>query len=91
MNDRMKKENHIKYPWQQAVLDAFLASPAELAGKIYTAERAIMTRLKAPKKISAEEHLALEDALRSLKMLIADLKSQGNAQPGDDEDEERFG
>jgi hypothetical protein len=87
----MKEENHIKYPWQQAVLDAFLASPADLADKIYIAERAIMARLKAPEKISAAEHLALEDALRSLKMLIADLKSHGNAQPGGDEDEKRFG
>jgi hypothetical protein len=73
------EKDHIQYPWQQTVVDAFLASPAELAGKIYIAERAIMARLKAPEKISPAEYLALEDALRTLRVLIADLKSQGDA------------
>ena len=88
----MSSVHHFEYSWQQTLLDAFLASPAELAGKINIAERAIMTRLKGPeKKISPAEHLALEDALRSLKVLIADLKSQGNAQHYSHEDEKRFG
>jgi len=35
--------------------------------------------------------MALEDALRSLRVLIADLKSQGNAQSDGAEDKKRFG
>ena len=85
------EKDHIEYSWQQTLVDAFLASPAELARKINIAERAIMTRLKGPEKISPAEHLALEDALRSLRVLIADLKSQGNAQSHGDEDKKRFG
>jgi len=84
------ENNHFDYPWQQTVVDAFLASPADLAGKIYIAERAITARLRAPEKISPAEHSALEDALRSLRILVADLKSQGNAEPERDEDKKRF-
>jgi hypothetical protein len=83
--------HHFEYSWQQTLLDAFLSSPADLAGKINIAERAIMTRLKGPEKISPAEHLALDDALRSLKVLIADLKPQGNAQYYGHEDKARFG
>jgi hypothetical protein len=89
--DEGMEKDHFEYSWQQTLLDAFLASPAELAGKINIAERAIMTRLKGPEKISTAEHLAMEDALRSLKVLIADLKSQGNAQSDGDEGKKRFG
>jgi len=90
-NDNVSmKKNYIEYPWQQTVVDAFLASPADLAGKIYVAERAIMARLKAPEKISPAEHSALEDALRSLRILVADLKSQGNAEPDGHKDKKRF-
>ena len=89
--DEGMEKDHFEYSWQQTLLDAFLASPAELAGKINIAERAIMTRLKGPEKISPAEYLALDDALRSLKVLMADLKSQGNARRYGDEDKKRFG
>ncbi len=87
------EKDHMEYPWQQTVVDAFLAPPAELGAKINIAERAITARLKGPEKISPAEHLALEDALRSLRVLIADLKAQGDAQSQSDGDEEkkRFG
>ena len=85
------KKGHIEYSWQQTVLDAFLARQADLAVKIAIAERAITTRLKGPETISPAEYLALEDALRSLRILIADLKSQGNAQRNSDEGDKRFG
>ena len=85
------EKDQFEYSWQQTLLDAFLAGPAELAGKINIAERAIMTRLKGPEKISPAEHVALDDALRSLRVLIADLKSQGNAQYYSDKDKTRFG
>ena len=47
LDEGMEKHN-FEYSWQQTLLDAFLASPEELAGKINIAERAIMTRLKGP-------------------------------------------
>ncbi len=91
--DLEMEKDHIEYPWQQMVLDAFLASPADLPGKIGIAVRTIMGRLKAPENITPAEHLALEDGLRSLRVLIADLKAQGNAQSQSDGDQEkkRFG
>ncbi len=89
--DHGMEKDQFEYFWQEAVLDAFLAMPADLAGKINIAERAIMARLKGPEKISPAEYLALEDALRSLRVLMADLKSQGNAQSDGDVDKKRFG
>ena len=89
--DLEMERDHIEYSWQQTVLDAFLARPAELAGKLYLAKRAITARLKAPERIGPAEHLALEDALRSLKVLIADLKAHENAQSDGDEDAKQFG
>jgi hypothetical protein len=88
------ENDHIQYSWQQTVLDAFLSSAADLPGKISIAVQTIMRRLKAPENISPAEHVALEDALRSLRVLVADLKSQANAQSdceGDEEDRNRFG
>lgn len=86
-----KENNHIEYPWQQMLLDAFLAKPEDLGRKINLAERAILARLKGPAQINPAEHLALEDALRSLKVLIADVKAYENAQSDGDEDAKRFG
>lgn len=85
------EKDHFEYSWQETVVDAFLASPAELAAKINIAERAITARLKDAEKITPAEHLALEDALRSLRVLIADLKAHRNAQSDGDESKKRFG
>ena len=76
---------------RRSVVDAFLARPAELAAKINIAERAITARLKGAEKISPAEHLALEDALQSLRVLIADLKARGNGQSDGDESKKPFG
>ena len=89
--DLEMENDHIQYSWQQTVVDASLASPADLPGKIGIAVRTIMGRLKAPENINPAEHLALEDALRSLRVLIADLKSQGNTESEGDEEKKRFG
>ena len=74
-------EDRTKYPWQKAVVDAFLAPPADLAGKISIAEHAILARLKELQRIDAAEHIALHDALRSLRVLITEIKSRN---PGSD-------
>jgi capsid portal protein len=60
----------IRYLWQQAVLDAFMASHAELATKINLAEIAIASRLKEANDPDLEEHAAIRDVLR---VLIAEL------------------
>lgn len=56
----------VKYPWQQSVLDAFVASPESLPGKINIAEQAISGRFGDPIQPDVEESLALHDALRAL-------------------------
>lgn len=70
--------DHLEYPWQQTVLDAFQARPAELAAKIQIAEQAILARLKNRDKIPPVEYLALDDALRSLRVLMKDVRSERN-------------
>ena len=67
--------DHIKYPWQQTVVDAFLAKPAELGAKINMAELAILARLKQIHSVDFAERIALEDALRALRVLIAEAKA----------------
>lgn len=63
----------LKYPWQQSVLEAFMASPDSLGPKIAIAQRAISARL-ARSHIDPEEHLALHDALRALGVLTQETK-----------------
>ena len=72
--------DHIKYAWQELVLEAFLADQPDLAGKIAFAEQAIAARLKDRAKITPAEYLALDDALRSLRVLLADVRSQRAAE-----------
>lgn len=61
----------LKYPWQQAVLSAFMEGRSErLPAKINAAERAIAARLCDPTPASVEEQAALQAALRSLRMLF---------------------
>lgn len=64
----------VKYPWQQSVLDAFLAPRDFLATKINIAERAIAARLTDPQQPDLDERIALKDALRSLQVLLAETK-----------------
>ena len=59
-----------KYPWQQFVIDAYLEfNPELLQGKINIAERAISQRL-CEDSINPEEHVALQDALTALRVLL---------------------
>jgi hypothetical protein len=60
-----------KYPWQQAVLDAFLEShPENLPGKLNVAERAISARLLESDPFELEERVALGEALLALRRLV---------------------
>jgi hypothetical protein len=61
----------VKYPWQQAMLDAFIELDAEaLALKVSAAERVIAERLREIDQLDIEEHTALRDALRTLHILM---------------------
>jgi hypothetical protein len=65
----------LKYPWQEAVVEAFIASPADLGAKINEAERAIAARISEP-QIDFSERMALEDALRMLRVLMTETKAE---------------
>lgn len=64
----------VKYPWQQFVVDAYVASPECLPSKINIAHRAIAARLIDRAEPDAEERLALNDALRALSILVDDTR-----------------
>jgi hypothetical protein len=62
---------NLRYPWQQAVLDAFLESHREnLSRRINVAERAISTRLLETDPFKLEERIALGEALLALRRLL---------------------
>jgi len=65
----------LKYPWQEAVVEAFIASPADLGIKINEAERAISARIREP-EIDFSERMALDDALRMLRVLMSETKAE---------------
>jgi hypothetical protein len=68
-------DDKIKYPWQQAVVDSFLAAPADLSAKINIAERAISARMAESEDLDFDERIALNDALRALRILISESRS----------------
>ena len=70
----------VKYPWQQAVLDAFGASAESLPQKINQAQRAIAARQQDPNQPDLFERLAITDALQSLKPLIEETRSDSARQ-----------
>jgi hypothetical protein len=70
--------NEIKYPWQQTVVDAFLALPDSLPAKINIAERAIAARLMDSQQADLDERIALKDALRALQVLCAELRPESS-------------
>jgi len=70
-------EANLKYPWQQAVLDAFLEPhPANLPRTVNVAERAISARLLESDPFELDERIALGEALLALRRLI---REQGGA------------
>jgi hypothetical protein len=66
----------LKYPWQQCLMDAFLALPESLPAKTNIAERAIAARFLERNEPDADEKLALNDALRALRVLIGEAPSK---------------
>jgi hypothetical protein len=65
----------LKYAWQEAVVEAFLASPSDLTVKINEAERTISARIRES-EIDFAERMALDDALRMLRVLISEARLQ---------------
>ena len=65
----------LKYPWQEALVEAFIASPADLGTKINEAEQAIAARISEP-QIGFSERMALDDALRMLRVLMTETKAE---------------
>ena len=65
----------LKYPWQEVVVEAFIAASADLGIKIKEAERTITARISEP-QIDFSERMALDDALRMLRVLISETKAQ---------------
>lgn len=65
----------LKYPWQAVIVDAFLASPGDLSKKINVAEQTIAARVKQS-EIDFSERIALDDALRMLRVLMSETKAQ---------------
>lgn len=81
-------QRHLKYPWQQLVVDAFMEPhPENLPGKINLAERAISMRLLDRSPFELEERLALGEALLALHHLLCGLAEQNRElEPDDQED-----
>jgi hypothetical protein len=69
-------DEQIKYPWQQTIIDAFLSPPQETPARIKIAERTILARLTQSRNMDQGERAALEDAWRTLQVLISEAKSQ---------------
>ena len=63
----------LKYPWQAVIVDAFLAAPSDLSTKINAAEQTISGRIREA-EIDFAERMALDDALRMLRVLISEAK-----------------
>jgi hypothetical protein len=72
----------LKYPWQEAVVAAFIAAPADLGVKINEAERTIAARINEP-QIDFSERMALDDALRMLRVLMSETKAEQAEQSRD--------
>jgi len=65
----------LKYPWQAVIVDAFLASANDLSIKINVAERTISARVNKS-GIDFAERMALDDALRMLRVLMTETKAE---------------
>jgi hypothetical protein len=70
---------HLKYPWQQVVLDAFIEL---LPRKLKAAERVICARLHDSRTTDFDEQFALQYALGSLRILLPP-KKQSRRQIGE--------
>jgi hypothetical protein len=69
-------DEQIQYPWQQALVDAFLSATADAPMKVRIAEQSISARLRERRQVGSSELMALEDGLRALKVLISEAKAE---------------
>jgi hypothetical protein len=69
-------DEQIQYPWQQALVDAFLSATADAPMKVRIAEQSISARLRERRQVDSSELMALEDGLRALKVLISEAKAE---------------
>ncbi len=60
------------YLWQNPVVDVFFAAPESLPSKIAVAKEPIATRLTNVPEPDEDERQALRDALRALRVLMAE-------------------
>ena len=67
--------SNLKYPWQQAVLEALTDYRGEPYDKVMAAERAISGRLRQ-QPTDLEELLALRDASCALQIVFPDTNLQ---------------
>jgi hypothetical protein len=65
----------LKYAWQEVVVDAFLAPASDLSIKIDEAEQTIAARIRES-EIDFAERMALDDALRMLRVLTSETRLQ---------------
>lgn len=79
-------DQELKYPWQEAVLDAFMAPPGSVLRTIAIAQTAISARMKALESSDREEQVALHDALRALRVLVRETEVTELAEPKKQED-----
>jgi hypothetical protein len=71
---------NIRYPWQQAVLEAFMEFRSDiLPRKINEAQHAISARLCDSAPPDLEEQQALRDAMQSLHVLMSEQRTRGGA------------
>lgn len=69
----------LKYPWQQAVSDAFAETRSELVSwKVNAAEQAISARLCDKTPTGSDEQIAIREALRTLRALLTEPKKEFN-------------
>ena len=72
----------LKYPWQQAVLDAFVELRPEIQReKINVAERVILERLRSLPEAEVHERLCLHDALTILHVVFTPAENEGKPMP----------
>lgn len=78
MTKESRPDPQLKYPWRQAVLDAFRGARGEQSpATINAAERTIAARLSDSASIDLEEQAALQAALRSLRILSPAREPKG--------------
>jgi hypothetical protein len=73
-------DNLIRYAWQQTVLDAFLSRSGDVAAKVKIADESIGARMRERHQLDSSEQVALDDALRALKVLSSEAKVEADKQ-----------